>query len=362
MPMYDIKKIKLYLVFFCLNSLLISCEGNRTTTAVQVHYENGKAVSVEFTYDKDIDNLGLFLKKELKIPVLGSLVNVGSNKYSFIPVIPFTDGQTYSLRAGKRTIGSFTVSDNLNKTVPEILDIYPNTDTVPENLLKMYFRFSQPMQEVGHVLDFIKVVDETEGAVKEIFLEMESELWNKRHDLLTLWLDPGRIKTDLIPNRERGMPILKGHHYTIHIDSNWRSAEGLPLKHPYKKTLIVTQRDTKKPAIKNWTIDLPNADSRQPLSLLFSEPMDAVLSSEAIVIYDGSGNRLPGDLEVVKGEKKILFTPKNNWKTESYKIIVEAILEDLAGNNLNRLFDENISVKSKNNISLNAHALDFKID
>ena len=39
--------------------------------------------------------------------------------------------------------------------------------------------------------------------MKSIFLELENELWNPEHTQLTLWLDPGRIKRDLIPNQRK---------------------------------------------------------------------------------------------------------------------------------------------------------------
>jgi hypothetical protein len=329
---------------------------------VQVNYENGKAVSVNFTYDKDVKTLELFVENELETAILGSLVHLKPKVYSFIPLVPFTEDQTYAIREGRRTIGGFKVSRDLLKGAPEILAIYPSTDTVPENLLKVYLQFSEPMQEVGHVLDFIKVIDETEGVEKKVFLEMESELWNRKHDLLTLWLDPGRIKTDLIPNRKLGLPILNGHIYSMHIDSNWRSAKGRQMKRSFSKSLVVTQGDYKKPTIKDWKLNIPNANSREALTLLFSEPMDAVLSVETISIYDNSQNLVTGSIIISEGEKEMSFTPRNKWKTGDYKIYIKSIFEDLAGNNLNRLFDENLLIKSDSIATAKTHTLAFWID
>ena len=39
------------------------------------------------------------------------------------------------------------------------------------------------------------------------FLDLQPELWNAEGTVLTLWLDPGRIKRDLIPNKELGIPL-----------------------------------------------------------------------------------------------------------------------------------------------------------
>lgn len=357
-----VKEIELYLVSFCFVYFLTSCNNAPASIAVQVNYEDAKAVSVDFSYDKDIKTLEFFIENELETPILGSLVHLGTKEYSFIPLVPFTEDQNYTIRERGRTIGGFRVLGDRSKTAPEILAIYPSTDTVPENLLKVYLQFSEPMQEVGHVLDFIKVIDETEGVEKKIFLEMESELWNREHDLLTLWLDPGRIKTDLIPNRKLGMPILNGHKYSLHIDSTWRSAKGRPLKRSFNKSLVVTQRDHNKPNIKDWKLNIPNANSTKALSLLFSEPMDAVLSAETLSIYDNSQNLVAGNFIILEGEKKMSFTPRNKWKTGAYKIRVKSILEDLAGNNLNRLFDENLLIKSGRSSIAKTHTLTFYIE
>lgn len=356
------KRIKLYLVFFYFGNCLTSCDNGPIPINVQVNYKVGKAISANFSYKEGTNGLNLFLEKELETPILGDIINVSPNEYSFIPIIPFTENQTYVFRKEQRTIGKFKViGDELN-TVPEILAIYPTTDTVPENLLKMYLKFSEPMQEAHHVLDYITVIDQTEGVEKVLFLKMEAELWNQDHDLLTLWLDPGRIKTDLIPNRELGLPILDGHVYSIQIDSSWRSALGRPLKRSYDKTLVAIQRDNKKPSVKDWKLDLPKANSRQPLTIHFSEPMDAILTAETISIYDNFQNPVPSESSVSNDEKKVSFTPANKWKKGEYTIRVKSILEDLAGNNLNYLFDKNLDTDPDMGTPLDDYTLDIKLD
>ncbi len=356
------KRIKLYLVFFCFGSCLMSCENGPIPINVQVNYEDGKAISANFSYNEGTKGLNLYLEKELDIPILGDLVNVSPKEYSFIPIVPFTEDQTYAISDGQRTIGKFKVASDVLKTVPEILAIYPSTDTVPENLLKLYIKFSEPMQEVVHVLDFITVIDETEGVEKELFLEMEAELWNQDHDLLTLWLDPGRIKTDLIPNRELGLPLLKGHAYSIHFDSSWRSAQGKALKKSYNKSLVATIRDDKKPSVEDWKLDLPKASSRQALTLHFLEPMDAILITETIVIYDDSRNPVQTLVSVSNNEEKVSYIPTRKWKKGKYTLTVKSILEDLVGNNLNHLFDRNLDVNPDTDSPLDYYTLDVILD
>ncbi len=53
-------------------------------------------------------------------------------------------------------------------------------------------------------------------------------------------------------------------------------------------------------------------------------------------------------------ETGFLFTPEKPWETGLYKLQVESRLADLAGNNLNRLFDVDLqsrkSIKSSQSI------------
>ena len=61
--------------------------------------------------------------------------------------------------------------------------------------------FSQPMQE-GVSAEHICLVKGEKDTLKNVFLDLQPELWNHDRTMLTLWLDPGRIKRDLQPNRQ----------------------------------------------------------------------------------------------------------------------------------------------------------------
>ena len=343
---YVKKKIRFGLVFFC-SSLFFTChETLDGPTTFRLHYEDGKVSSIDFVYTHGEGDFQLFVEKESDTPVLGKWTDLSKGKYHFAPVLPFTPNQTYILRDGEKIIGSFTASRMTPPTNPRILAIYPSTDTVPENLLKVYLKFSEPMQEVGHPLDFIEVIDKTEGIEKEIFLKMESELWNRDHDLLTLWLDPGRIKTDLIPNKQLGMPILKGHTYEISILGHWKSAQGQPLVKSYTKMITANSRDTEKPSLSDWTLDIPKANTREELTIHFDEPMDALLSLESFSVFTGTQEQIHGRFQTRDGEKKVTFIPSKSWEKGTYSLHVNPILEDLAGNNLSRLFDEDLTVRN----------------
>ncbi len=218
------------------------------------------------------------------------------------------------------------------------------------------------MQHVGNALEFITVYNTTEDKAESIFLPLETELWNRQHDRLTLWLDPGRIKTNLIPNREQGLPLKKGNVYTITVDKKWKTAEGQELNKTYLKQWRVITPDTLKPDVKNWKVDAPVSNSDKALAIHFNEPLDHELAQESIGIHSSNGKPIPGDWELNKWGTTLRFTPSSSWKKGNYEIVVNPKLEDFAGNNLNRLFDENLGNTSKVVGEQNDYRIDFTID
>lgn len=331
------KKTKIFLVFFCF-LLVFGCEKKREISDVKVNYEDDKAIDVSFVSD-NYEGFSIHLNDNL-MPVLGSFSSE-SNNQTYTPIIPFTNGETYTIKKEQHIISSFTIKAQKSSKSPELLAIYPTTDIVPENLLKMYFKFSEPMQEVGNVLDFISVFNKTTNKKVEVFLELETELWNANHTILTLWLDPGRVKKDLIPNKEKGTPILNGDNYEILVSKNFRDANGNNLKQAYSKTFAAGEQDKSKPEAKNFDIIIPK-DKTYPLYIQFKESLDAILSTEVFSILNDRNQEVIGAYNLQNGETSIAFVPMKNWEPGKYRIQILSKLEDLAGNNLNRLFDEDL--------------------
>ncbi|WP_281540276.1 hypothetical protein [Maribacter aestuarii] len=358
---YSIRKeIKVYLVFFC-SIVAASCGQADKVTIEQVDYENERAIGVTFTTKIDVEKIRFFVGEESQTSVIGVIVG-SEDKYTFTPAIAFTPGQTYTIRKkDTQVLASFKIPARTNRKVAELLAIYPKGDTVPENLLKMYFEFAQPMQEIGNALDFISVTNETDGTEIKPFLRLESELWNKERTVLTLWLDPGRIKTDLIPNRERGLPLIAGHSYVITIDSVWKSRDGASLDKKYTKTFYVGPRDDKQPKIKEWQLHIDDTDSIQKLSVDFGEPLDAFLAKETIGIYDPTGTVIKGEFNLEKNGSNLVFTPIEKWLSGTYELVIQSRLEDLAGNNLNRLFDTDLNKEVKPEEMSDTRSIPFSV-
>lgn len=359
-PKILLKKIRPGLVFFCVISLFIQCKKENGISDFKVIYKAGQAVAVSFKSRQNLNNLEYLNAGEQTTAILGEL-RVSGNQYVFHPVIPFTKGGQYALKNNGKLLKSFTIDATEELPLAELKAIYPSRDTVPENLLKIYLVFSEPMQQVGEALNYISVRDETTGEDVEVFLELENELWNKEHNRLTLWLDPGRIKTDLVPNKDKGLPLKTGREYTIGISEKWKTATGISLKKDYRKKLVVTTRDSSKPNPQNWVIIPPVAGQKGQLQINFKESLDAILSMESLLIENAQGEEVQGTFVLGKQEEAIIFTPDNNWKNDSYNILIEAKLEDLSGNNLNRLFDTDINKNQGMSIPKQNYRIGFSI-
>ncbi|MCA9068903.1 MAG: hypothetical protein KDA84_08275, partial [Planctomycetaceae bacterium] len=58
--------------------------------------------------------------------------------------------------------------------------------------------------------------------------------------------------------------------------------------------------------------------------------------------HDPQGKPVPGTITVGKNESTWEFHPKTPWQPVAYKIAVDEMLEDLAGNTPLRLFDTDL--------------------
>ena len=253
---------------------------------------------------------------------------------------------SYELKIDNKTLTEFTINQpEENAEKARVLAIYPSRDTVPENLLKIYLAFSKPMQEVHAALDFIEVYNITKDEPTDIFLPLQNELWNQEHTELTLWLDPGRIKRDLIPNREKGQPLEQGSSYRISIDQQWQDAQGNYLEKDTIKEFYVKERDSKKPNVNNWNLQIPKKETLGTLVISLGEAMDAMLLKETLVIRSADNKQVVGSFKLSRKEQELIFQPIIIWKTGDYHLLIKSKLEDLAGNNMNHLFDKDLLSK-----------------
>ena len=339
-----------------LSLLLLACIGSKKENidiAIQWNGEKAEGVIIPITLVPDVmhDSIGALLQVRLNssaTPIMHEELTVGSESITFKPLIPFTRGLKYDVVLSNKLIGQFEIPPVNTNDRTEVVSVYPTTDTLPENTLKLYVNFSKPMRE-GQALNNIAVIKNENDTLRSTFLDLDKELWNSERTVLTLWFDPGRIKRDLQPNKTLGAPLQENNHYKIIISENWMDERGLALRSNYQKNFLVGKRDNTSPDPSNWTINQPKASTRDVLSIDLLESLDYLLLKNAIQVNNSDGNTINGSFEPAEKETILNFTPDKAWTPGEYLIRIETRLEDLAGNNLNRLFDRDITQPTTNN-------------
>jgi len=334
----------LSLIFFTV-TLLSSCKEKKEISIV---WEGGRAKAIVIPKSmfntSDADQLQVRLQNSVD-PVLGEFEKK-EDAIVFKPAVPFTTGFVYEVFSQKRMIDSVSIPSPTNTKKTALTHIYPTVDTVPENLLKIYLEFSAPMRE-GEALQHIHLLDEHRDTLRDVFLDLQPELWNKERTALTVWLDPGRIKRDLIPNRKLGNPLKKGSWYTLVVSTDWKDVRGFSLEKKTEKKFFVGERDSRSPELSAWQLQIPKAATTHPLKIGFGEPLDYFLLGETIYIVNEKNETVAAEIKISDEERTITFTPQQSWKKGVYHIQVKAILEDLAGNNLDRPFDRDTKIQKQ---------------
>lgn len=229
---------------------------------------------------------------------------------------------------------------------PRLVAIYPSDSIWPANQLKIYLHFDQPMR-MGYAHSHLILLDEQGEEVEAPFLYMEPELWDARQERLTVWFDPGRIKSHLIPNQQMGPPLLPERKYRLVVRQDWPAKNGLSLTQPYRKDFITTAPDRQSPEPAQWQIVPPTAGSHLPLQIRFPEPMDHALLYSGFGILTQQEQALSGVVRTTAAETVWQWFPDNPWQAGSYILRVSTDVEDLAGNNLIRAFDRIYSLGSR---------------
>lgn len=331
---------------------LFACRQDAQNQSIDIQWKSGQAVAVSIPTalaagipDDSIASLVAIgiAGQQNPVAMLGTFEQKETGLL-FTPMIPFTRGMRYEVRARGTRVGSFEVPENNKTNAPVVTAIYPSADTLPENLLKVYLHFDHPMRE-GVSGKYVKLIKNERDTIEGAFLDLQPELWNPERTVLTLWLDPGRIKRDLQPNKRLGAPMQRSTQYRIVVSPAWTDVQGKALSKPYQKQFVTITKDSLSPQPSRWALAPPASATRDPLKIHFKEPLDHSLLQEVFSIQDANGTEIPGRWEIGAAETQCSFIPDAGWKAGPHKLLIEPRLEDLAGNNLVRPFDRDITQK-----------------
>lgn len=314
-----------------------------------------KALRIVFPNDLNIDANQIVVEVDgTDRPIFGH-VEVKRDTFILHPMVGFTQGMEYHVFKKKKHLFSFVPKRDIPG--PSVLEIFPATNQVPANFLKFSVHFDQSIAE-GKAYEHISLWHNGEQ-VPSAFMEMQTELWNADQTLLTVWFDPGRVKRELERNKQLGPILTAGETYEIRI-TGIANKTGQTMEEPFIKTLDVQQRDEQKPNINKWRLEVPDSASTEPLIVIFNEPLDRMVAQNMISI-GMEGKPVKGTAKMIS-DTKLTFTPKERWKAGNYQLIAEGELEDLAGNNLSRLFDTDLQKNEIDNEGFTLYTLPFEIN
>lgn len=352
------------LIFFSL-FLLSACA--KKTEAIRLIWNKEQVIGISIPKNS-IGSISDSLDRQLMIRLVKDgdpIAMFGNYKIDhdeiiFEPLVPFTRGLRYQVLINHRVVQELFIPPIGPKDAPSLLAIYPTEDTVPENLLKMYLQFSKPMRE-GQSVSYLTLLRNNYDTVQGAFLDLQPELWNEDRTMLTVWLDPGRIKRGLHPNKLYGAPLQKGANYTLAVSNQWKDVEGATLAMGIYKNFSVTLRDSLSPDPQTWTIHNPKTGTTHALQIALKSPLDYSLLKTTLHIVNAAEQIIPGDWQIENQEREVSFIPKTQWVSGVYQLQIETRLEDLAGNNLNRAFDRDVKARVQSTSTAKIISIQFPI-
>ena len=274
---------------------------------------------------------------------------VGADALAFQPAFPFDAGRSYLVRLDLSTLPTprpgppVTTSVGLVATDPgppvEVTAIYPSADVWPENLLRFYIHFSGPMARQGGI-EHVRLIADAGEEVRDALLASPVDFWSPDQRRFTVFFDPGRVKSDLVPNQELGRALVAGKRYTIEVDSAWKDALGRPLRETYRHSFEAGPAVDAPMALSEWRLSVPSAGSREPLVLTLPRALDHALLERGVgVARDGAA--LDGRVAVGAHETTWRFGPAEPWRERTYELIVLGEVEDPQGNRIDQAFEVN---------------------
>ncbi len=226
-----------------------------------------------------------------------------------------------------------------------ILSVYPLKDSLPANILLFHLFFSRPMKEDPQAYRHVHIVDEK--GKKMPFSWRQKASWADSGKHLVLMIHPGRIKRGINYATASGPLFVPGKSYKLQTDEALLSLDSV-VAEQHTKLIYIQEADRVSPAFKPHAMNRqPAAKSRDPLYIAFTEAMDYGSVEIGLTVKDQKGRLVKGHFQAVN-DSLWLFIPDLAWKTQTYDLVYNDYLADLASNPVNRLFEEESIQKMQN--------------
>jgi hypothetical protein len=270
----------------------------------------------------------------------GRLIRDGGD-VCFVPRFGFADGTTYTVTVASVTVAVLARPRPERPATAEVVGIRPTAAEVPRNLLRLYVCFSAPMSE-GYAEANLRLVDDAGEAMAGALLGARNELWDTARRRLTVLLDHARIKRGLAAHRREGYPLRSGESFRLVVDDGFRDARGGPLRAPAGRRYSVGGDERRRVEPGAWRVTAPPAHSADPLRVAFGRPLDHGLLARCLRVTGPDGEPVGGTGEAGPEERSWRLVPSRPWRPGLHRLVVDPVLEDVAGNSVSRVFDRDL--------------------
>jgi len=93
----------------------------------------------------------------------------------------------------------------------------------------------------------------------------------------------------------------------------------------------------------------------------FDEPLDEAMLNRSLVVRDPQDKPVEGRIEIDRHETRWRFHPSSAWKGGAHGLAVDTVLEDMAGNSIDRPFEVDIVRPSDGTIKAKLLRLPFDV-
>jgi hypothetical protein len=274
--------------------------------------------------------------------ILGKYERDG-NDLTFTPRFDFIGGQTYRatlLRDGKPVSINYVMPAPAAKGPLKVLKVYPTTDVLPANHLKFYIYFDRPIRGGKELFKLIQLVDDKGNVIDEPWLI--DEFWDDANNCLIIYIHPGRIKWGVELRQQLGPVLFEKRNYAFRIKGELSDPDGNKIGKDYVKKFRTTPENRVRIDVSQWKLEAPKAGGREPLTFNFPKSLDHRSLQRFISVTDEKGKAIDGTMSIGPEEKRWQFVPAQPWQARTYRLDVEDVLEDVAGNTPKLPFDHDL--------------------
>jgi len=144
-------------------------------------------------------------------------------------------------------------------------------------------------------------------------------------------------------HQEAGYPLRSGEPFRLVVGEGVRDAQGLPLRHSAERRYEVGDEERRHVDPVSWELAVPPAGTCEPLQVTFGRPLDHGLLARCLHVRGAGGEPVDGTAQIGPGEQSWQLVPSRAWASTVHQLVVEPVLEDLAGNAVSRVFDRDLT-------------------